>query len=48
VDDVYTSAGWMQAGDYQHAVGDQYGLWEGNIGPGYSSDNVHGWPGQLD
>lgn len=42
VDDVYNSSGWMQASFYQHSAGDVYGLWEGNIGTGYSSDDVHG------
>jgi hypothetical protein len=43
VDDVWTqSQGWMQPPFYQHASGDSYNLWEGNIGPGYSADQVHG------
>lgn len=42
VDDVYNSSGWFQASLYQHASGDAFGLWEGNIGPGYTSDDVHG------
>jgi hypothetical protein len=42
VDNVWGSAGWMQAGFYQHASGDVMNLWEGNIGPGYTSDQVHG------
>ncbi len=27
---------------FQHASGDAYNLWEGNIGPGYAADNIHG------
>ena len=42
IDNVWGSAGWMQAGFYAHASGDQFNLWEGNIGPGYTSDDVHG------
>jgi len=43
IDNVWTqSQGWMQAGFYQHAAGDDFNLWEGNIGPGYNSDDVHG------
>jgi hypothetical protein len=42
IDNVYNSSGWMQAGFYQHASGDVYNLWEGNIGPGYNADDVHG------
>jgi hypothetical protein len=42
VDNVWGSAGWMQAGFYAHASGDVFNLWEGNIGPGYTADDVHG------
>jgi hypothetical protein len=43
LDDEWTqSAGWMQGALYQHASGDAYNLWEGNIGPGYTADDVHG------
>ncbi len=42
IDDVYGSTGWMQASYYQHASGDAFNLWEGNIGPGYTADDVHG------
>ncbi len=42
VDDIYTSPGWMQPTFYQHASGDAFWLWEGNIGSGYIADNVHG------
>lgn len=42
VDNVYVTAGWMQAGYYLHASGSAYNLWEGNIGPGYNADDVHG------
>jgi hypothetical protein len=42
VDQVYNSSGWFQSSLYQHASGDAFGLWEGNIGTGYTSDDVHG------
>jgi len=43
IDNVWTqSQGWMQAGYYQHSAGDVFNLWEGNIGPGYTADDVHG------
>ena len=43
IDDVWMqSLGWMQPSFYQHAAGDALNLWEGNIGPGYASDQVHG------
>ena len=42
IDNVWWSGGWMQAGFYQHSSGDVFNLWEGNIGPGYTSDDVHG------
>ncbi|MGH9452518.1 MAG: hypothetical protein ACRD2O_00940 [Terriglobia bacterium] len=42
INNVYTAPGWMQAGFYQHASGDVLNLWEGNIGPGYNADDVHG------
>lgn len=43
VDDVWTvSSGWMQAPFYAHSSGNAMNLWEGNIGPGYTSDDVHG------
>jgi hypothetical protein len=43
INNVYTATtGFMQAGFYQHASGDTYNLWEGNIGPGYNADPVHG------
>jgi hypothetical protein len=41
-DNTYNSSGWMQAGSYLHASGTAYNLWEGNIGPGYDADDVHG------
>jgi len=42
IDNVYGTAGWFQAGYYQHSSGDVFNLWEGNIGPGYTADQVHG------
>ncbi len=42
IDDIYTTAGWMQGSFYQHASGSAFTLWEGNIGPGYTADDVHG------
>ncbi len=42
INNVYGTNGWMQAGNYQHAAGDAFNLWEGNIGPGYHADQVHG------
>jgi hypothetical protein len=42
IDNVWGSVGWMQAGFYQHSGGDALNLWEGNIGPGYTADQVHG------
>lgn len=40
--DSYTTPAWMQPPFYQHASGDSFFLWEGNIGAGYIADNVHG------
>ncbi|HEY2471999.1 MAG TPA: hypothetical protein VGI45_29710 [Terracidiphilus sp.] len=42
IDNVYVTPGWMQAGFYLHASGTAYNLWEGNVGPGYNADDVHG------
>jgi hypothetical protein len=42
IDNVWGGAGWMQAGFYAHASGNAFNLWEGNTGPGYNSDDVHG------
>lgn len=42
IDEAYGANGWMQASFYQHASGDEFYLWEGNIGTGYTADNVHG------
>lgn len=42
INNVFTTATWFQAGFYQHSSGDSLNLWEGNIGPGYNSDDVHG------
>jgi hypothetical protein len=37
-----TTPGWMQGSPYIHAGGDSYNLFEGNIGPSFVTDNVHG------
>ena len=46
VDDYYTAGGsapqWQQASSYQHAVGNAFLLWEGNVGIGLTSDDIHG------
>jgi hypothetical protein len=42
IDDQWYSNGWMQPPFYQHASGDVYMLWEGNVGTGYDADSVHG------
>ena len=42
IDDVYGTAGWMQASNYEHSSGSAFNLWEGNIGPGFNADDVHG------
>jgi hypothetical protein len=48
VDDYYTGTpvgsalDWQQAASYQHSVGDAFILWEGNLGVGMTSDDVHG------
>ena len=36
------SPGWMMAAHWEHAVGDEMLLYEGNIDSGYIADNVHG------
>jgi len=42
INNVYVTAGWMQAGNYLHSSGTAYNLWEGNVGNGYNADDVHG------
>lgn len=43
IDTIYTnSVGWLQASFYQHASGNMFDLWEGNIGTGFNADQVHG------
>ena len=43
INNVYTATtGFMQSGFYLHAAGDVFNLFEGNIGPGYNSDSIHG------
>jgi hypothetical protein len=43
-DDYYNcgDAAWFQASSYHHEQGSNYNLWEGNIGPGMTADNIHG------
>jgi hypothetical protein len=33
---------WFQSSLYHHEQGSNYNLWEGNIGPGMTADNIHG------
>lgn len=42
INDLYISADWMQASYYHHASGMNYNLFEGNIGPGFTADDIHG------
>jgi hypothetical protein len=45
VDDYFTKNGavqWQQASSYQHAIGNDYLLWEGNTGIGMTADDIHG------
>ena len=45
IDDYYTKNGasdWQQASSYQHAIGNAFILWEGNIGIALTSDDIHG------
>jgi hypothetical protein len=45
IDDYYVSGGntgWMQASLYHHAAGISYHLFEGNDGPGFTADQIHG------
>lgn len=43
LNDVYTSnTSWMQASNYNHAVGNNYNLHEGNDGIGFTCDAIHG------
>jgi hypothetical protein len=37
-----SSPGWFIASFVEHAAGSAFNLWEGNIGPGYNADPVHG------
>ncbi len=42
-DDYYAaSANWMQGSNYAHAAGTEYILHEGNEGPGFTADVIHG------
>jgi len=42
VDNAYSGTGYIVPPFFQHSGGDVFNLWEGNIGPGYSTDNIHG------
>jgi len=43
VDNAYTqSNGYIVPPMFLHAGGDVMNLWEGNIGPGFAGDNIHG------
>ena len=43
VDNEYTASNnYIVPGFFQHASGDSFNLWEGNIGPGYGADAIHG------
>ena len=44
VDNFYNngSPGWQQQDAYHHSVGDYYNLWEGQIGSGFTADDIHG------
>jgi hypothetical protein len=46
IDDYYTAGGnalqWQQASSYQHAVGNAFFLWEGNVGIALTADDIHG------
>lgn len=39
---TYSAANWLQASYYDHASGDAYNLLEGNIGVGFTQDQIHG------
>lgn len=38
----YASANWFQSSYYIHASGNAFMLWEGNIGTGFTADDIHG------
>jgi hypothetical protein len=43
VDNAYgTGSGYIVPPFFLHSGGDVMNLWEGNIGPGFSTDNIHG------
>lgn len=42
VDNAYSGTGYIVPPFFLHAGGDAFNLWEGNIGPGFSTDNIHG------
>lgn len=46
-DDFYTAVGgsapgWQQEDAYHHQAGDNFILWEGQIGSGFTADDIHG------
>lgn len=45
IDDYYVAGGntaWMQAMNYHHSAGISFHLYEGNTGPGFAADQIHG------
>ena len=42
LDDYFYVAAWQQASSYFHDAGVDNVLWEGNDGPGWTADNIHG------
>jgi hypothetical protein len=44
VNDYYTGSSgvWQQEDEYHHSAGDHLELYEGNIGPGFTADDIHG------
>ena len=42
INDLYSANGWMQPSNSLHSSGTAFDLHEGNIGPGFIADNVHG------
>ena len=39
---IYNSSYYIVPPFFQHASGDSYNLWEGNVGSGYGADMIHG------
>lgn len=42
IDEAFAGAGFFQASFYMHSAGDAMNLLEGNIGTGFTADDVHG------